>query len=217
VPIKIGVFDSGVGGLSVSNAVQKAIPDCVVILREDKKNLPYGNKSPEQLLTLVVPILKEMEEEGCETIVIACNTVTTTIIEELRKVIKIPLIGMEPMVKPAAELTKSSVIAVFATPATLKSARYNWLKSEYAPGVTVIEPDCNTWSAMIEHNQVNENLIRHNVETALKSHADVIVLGCSHYHWIEDIVKKYAEGQAEVLQPERPIIARLKQVLGLQP
>lgn len=158
-----------------------------------------------------------MKEEGCEVIVIACNTVTTNIIEELRKHLDVPLIGMEPMVKPAAEQTKTSVIAVLATPATLKSKRYNWLKNEYAKGVTVVEPDCSTWSAMIEHNQVNENLIRHTIESSLSSHADVIVLGCTHYHWIEDTINKYVAGRALVIQPEEPVMKRLKQVLGRKP
>jgi glutamate racemase len=212
--MKIGVFDSGVGGLSVANAIQKALPEHEIILREDKANLPYGTKSPEQLLELVRPILEEMVHEGCEIIVVACNTVTTTIISQLREVIKVPLVGMEPMVKPAAEQTKTGVFAVFATPTTLKSARYAWLKQEYAAGKQVIEPDCTTWTSMIEHNRVDEDQIKQNVQQALDAGADVIVLGCTHYHWIEKLIDTFTEGRATVIQPELPVIEQLKRVLA---
>ena len=211
--IKIGVFDSGVGGLSVANAVKKALPEAQVELREDKENLPYGNKTPEQLLGFVEPILQGLVKEGCQVIVVACNTVTTTIIKELRASIKVPLIGMEPMVKPAAELTKTSTIAVFATPTTLKSERYAWLKHEYAKGVKVVEPDCSTWSKMVENNQVDKKQIQQNVDIALNAGADVIVLGCTHYHWIYNLIKACTEGRAVVLQPEQPVIEHLKTVL----
>lgn len=209
----IGVFDSGVGGLSVANAVQKALPQETIILREDKKNLPYGTKTADQLYNLVCPILDEMVIAGCEVIVIACNTVTTTIISRLRKVLQIPLIGMEPMVKPAAELTKTGVIAVFATPTTLASARYAELKQKYAAGIKVVEPDCSKWSYMVEHNEIDEQQIQANVVIALDANADVIVLGCTHYHWIEDLIRSFCNDRALVIQPEQPVIAQLKIVL----
>jgi len=209
----IGVFDSGVGGLSVANAIQKALPNAKIILREDKENLPYGTKTPEQLLKLVRPILESMVQEGCEIIVVACNTVTTTIIKQLREVISVPLIGMEPMVKPAAALTKTGKIAVFATPTTLASKRYAELKHMYAPNLEVIEPDCSDWTKMIENNHVDEQRIKANVSMALNSGADVIVLGCTHYHWIEDVIKALAGKRATVLQPEQPVITQLKKVL----
>ncbi len=208
--MRIGVFDSGVGGLSVANAIKKALPDHEILLREDRQNLPYGTKTPEQLLALVAPILEQMVQDGCEIIVVACNTVTTSIISQLREVIQVPLIGMEPMVKPAAERTKTGVVAVFATPTTIASERYKWLKQEYANGITVVEPDCSTWSYMVEHSQVDESQIRANTEAAIAAGADVIVLGCTHYHWIEGLIRGITAGRAEVLQPEQPVIAQLK-------
>lgn len=212
--MKIGVFDSGVGGLSVSNAIKKALPEHEVILREDKENLPYGTKTPEQLLSLVAPILEQLVEEGCEVIVVACNTVTTNIIAELRVRLPVPLIGMEPMVKPAAKQTGTGTIAVFATPATLGSPRYAWLKQEYAKGVKVLEPDCSTWASMIEHNQVDRERVAGIVDEVITGGADVIVLGCTHYHWIEDIIKHSANGHAAVIQPEQPMIKQLKSVIA---
>ncbi|MBA2279152.1 glutamate racemase [Candidatus Saccharibacteria bacterium] len=212
--MKIGVFDSGVGGLSVAGAIQKALPEHEIVLREDKANLPYGTKSPEQLLVLVMPIMQGMAAEGCKVIVVACNTVTTSIIEELRTHVAVPLLGMEPMVQPASMLTKTGTIAVFATPTTLRSTRYNWLKSIYCENIAVIEPDCSTWSKMVEDAVVDRKQIEKNVQEALDSNADVIVLGCTHYHWIEDLIKEIANNKAEVIQPEQPVIAELKRVLA---
>lgn len=208
----IGVFDSGVGGLSVVHAIEKALPEQKIIYRTDKQNLPYGNKSPKQLLELTLPIFESMIAEGCDVIVVACNTVTTTIISQLRELLAIPLIGMEPMVKPAAALTKSGVIAVCATPATLTSERYKYLKDTYAKGLKVVEPDCSDWAGMIEANQVERAKIAGRVKEVLDQKADVIVLGCTHYHWIEDLINELAEGKAKVIQPIEPVIAQLKRV-----
>lgn len=212
--MKIGVFDSGMGGLSVANVIKAELPDDDVLFVNDAHNLPYGSKTSEQLFKLVVPILQDMVERGCAVIVIACNTVTTTLIAELREVIPVPLIGMEPMVKPAAEQTKTGVIAVCATPTTLASERYSWLKQQYAQGVTVLEPDCSNWAFMIETKTVDNKAIKQIVDDVCGMHADVIVLGCTHYHWIEELIKESAAGKAVVLQPEKPVIEQLKRVLA---
>ena len=211
---KIGVFDSGIGGLSVANAIEKAMPNDMVIYASDREHMPYGDKSPEQVLALVTPILQELVNQGCEVIVIACNTVTTNHIETLRSVISVPLIGIEPMVKPAAEQTKTGVVCVCATPATLASKRYAWLKQTYAHDLKIVEPDCSTWAYMIEHNQVHEELMRKQINEVCDAGADVIVLGCTHYHWIEDVIRSIAYDRAIVVQPEQPVISQLNRVLG---
>lgn len=211
---KIGIFDSGIGGLSVKRAVQHALPNVEVVYKSDKQHMPYGDKPPQQVFDYVLPILKDMQNQSCDAIVIACNTVTTNHIAQLRQQIDVPLVGIEPMVKPAAAHTKSGVIAVCATPATLKSKRYAWLKQEYAGGVTVIEPDCSRWAYMIENNQVNHAQIQSQIDDVCKQGADVIVLGCTHYHWIEETIRQMADGRARVIQPEQAIISRLKTVLA---
>ncbi len=210
--IKIGVFDSGVGGESVANAITKAFPGSEVLYVSDSKNIPYGNKSPEKLHELVLPILNKLSKQ-CDVIVIACNTVTTTLISRLRTELTVPLVGIEPMVKPAAALTKSGVIAVCATPTTLSSNRYHELKKTYAEGVTVIEPDCSDWSYLIESKQIDRSHVQDRIEKACQAGADVIVLACTHYHWIEDIIKEVADDRAMVIQPEEAVVQRLKHVL----
>lgn len=213
--MKIGVFDSGVGGLSVAQAIEKALPEHEIIFRNDAKHVPYGTKPPEELLGYVRPILESLVAEGCAIIVIACNTVSTTLHDELKKVISVPLVALVPMVKPAAELTKSKVIAVCATPTTLSSRRYAELKEQYAQGIKVVEPDCSTWTRMIEDKALDEAVIADGINDALTLGADVIVLGCTHYHWIEKEIKEIAGEQARVIQPTEAIVKELTRQIDL--
>jgi glutamate racemase len=212
---KIGVFDSGVGGQSVINAIKNELPELEIVYKDDNKHLPYGSKTVEEIHQFVRPIFKEFIEDGCQVIVIACNTVTTNLISQLREEFSVPMIGMEPAVKPAAEATKTKIIAVCATPRTLASERYKWLKQQYAAGIKVLEPDCSDWALMIENNQIDRNKIASTVEEVITDGADQIVLGCTHYHWIEDEIKQLAKRRAEVIQPEKPVINQLKRVLAL--
>lgn len=212
--MKIGVFDSGVGGLSVANAIKKALPEHEVILREDKEHVPYGLRTPDEIYGFVEPIFDSLIDDGCKVIVVACNTVSTTLINKLRvRFPDTPLIAFEPMVKPAAELTKTGVIAVCATPATLKSERYGHLKEQYAENIKVLEPYCGDWPAMIENNSLDESKISSRIDEVLDLGADVVVLACTHYHWIEKDIIKMAGDKARVIQPEQPVIEQLKRVL----
>lgn len=211
--IKIGVFDSGVGGQSVVNAIRKELPDLEIVLKEDKKHLPYGSRTVEEIYGFVKPIFQEFLDENCQVIVVACNTVTTNLISRLRQEFSIPMIGMEPMVKPAAANTKTGVIAVCATPRTLQSQRYAWLKQQYAQAVKVLEPDCSDWAKMIENNSVEREKIADTINDVINNAADQIVLGCTHFHWIEQLIKELAEGRAAVIQPEAATIVQLKRVL----
>jgi glutamate racemase len=211
--MKLGVFDSGIGGLSVAKALQQAFPHAEIIFKNDSANVPYGTRNPEEILQLVVPILESLVMDGCDLIVIACNTVSTTLINDLRGVLKVPLVAMEPMVKPASSMTSSGVIAVCATPTTLASQRYQWLKETYASDVTVLEPNCRDWSGMIERNEIDETLIASEIYDLLNRGADVIVLGCTHYHWIEEEIQALARDRAVVIQPEPAIIRQVERVL----
>lgn len=217
--MKIGVFDSGIGGLSVAKAIERELPEAEVLFVHDTpEHFPYATKSPGEIYGFIVPIFQGLVQQKCDAIVVACNTVSTTLIGRIRERFSgTPFVALEPMVKPAAQQTKTGVIAVCATPTTLASERYHWLKTTYAAGVTVLEPDCSDWSYLIENNQMNETRIRQEVDPALKQGADVIVLGCTHYHWIEQEIKAIAGSQAAVIQPETAIVAQLKRVLAQLP
>lgn len=212
--MKIGVFDSGIGGKSVAQAIIKELPEHEIIFKDDSKNVPYGSKPPEEIFWLVVPIFEQFIQEGCEVIVVACNTVSTTLIHKLREHFSsLPLVAIEPMVKPAVDITKSGIIAVCATPTTLGSERYKALKDMYANGVKVLEPDCSDWAYMIEQNQIDVQKVDIRIKEVVDAGADVIVLGCTHYHWIESEIIVLADGKAVVLQPEAAIVEQLKKVL----
>lgn len=215
--MKIGVFDSGIGGRSVANAIEAELLEADVRFVYDNVpgHFPYAQKSPEQIYGFILPFFEQLVSEGCELIVVACNTVSTNLITRLRGAFDVPLVAVEPMVKPAAALTKTGVIAVCATPTTLASERYAWLKATYGQACTFVEPDCSDWSALIERNQMNERRLREEIEPALAADADVIVLGCTHYHWIEEDIKRLVQGRAVVIQPEQPVVAQLKRVLKL--
>jgi len=211
---KIGVFDSGVGGQSVVNAIHQAIPELEIVYKDDKAHVPYGNRSVGDIHQLIRPIFQEFVNEGCQVIVVACNTVTTNLIDSLRQEFPVPMVGMEPAIRPAAERSKSRVIAIYATPRTLASKRYAWLKQEYASDVKVLEPVCSDWAMMIENNRVERDKVANSIEEVIELGADQIVLGCTHYHWIEELIKQIADGRAEVIQPEQPVIRQLKTVLA---
>lgn len=211
--MKIGVFDSGVGGQSVINAIKAQIPDVEIIYKDDKKHVPYGMRDIEEIHGFIKPIFQSFVDEGCQVIVVACNTVTTNLISRLRQEFPVPMVGMEPMVKPAAAATKTGVIAVCATPRTLQSERYRWLKEQFAKGVKVLEPDCSDWALMIETNRIDREKVAKIIEDSIKSGADQIVLGCTHYHWIEEVIEQIANERATVAQPEAAVVAQLKRRL----
>lgn len=212
--MKIGVFDSGIGGLSVAKAIQAELPEAEVIFVTDPEHFPYATKTPDEIWGGILPIFQKLVGQQCDAIVVACNTVSTTLIGRLRAQFPaVPFVALEPMVKPAAQLSASKKICVCATPTTLSSARYGELKRQYAAGIQVIEPDCSQWSKLIEQNAMNEAKLRDTIEPALQGGADVIVLGCTHYHWIEREIRELAGPDVEVLQPEQAVISQLKRVL----
>lgn len=213
--MKIGVFDSGVGGLSVAHAIEEALPLAEVIFVTDPEHFPYATKTADQIWQGIQPIIQNLVDQQCDVIVIACNTVSTNLAVRLRETFSVPFVALEPMVKPAAEMTKSGKIAVCATPTTLASARYAELKNEFAKDITVLEPNCSDWSSLIEENQMNEQKLQQTIGPVLAVGVDVVVLGCTHYHWIEQEIRQLAGGRASVLQPEQAVVAQLKRVLGL--
>src|SRR5690606_40788073 len=140
-----------------------------------------------QVIKLIVSAIVALLDSDCDFIILACNTASAAALESLRE--RYPnqsFIGLEPMVKPAARLTKTGVIAVCATPSTLASSRYAWLVETYAKNTTILQPDCSRWAYMIENNQIDRTQIEAVVKNVLSQRADTIVLGCTHYHWIKD-------------------------------
>lgn len=214
--MKIGVFDSGIGGEAVASALQQTFPDAEIQTVNDHDNVPYGDKDDEQIIKLTNAAIQPLINNNCDVIVIACNTATAVAIEPLRQ--KYPeqkFIGIEPMVKTAAARTRTNVIAVCATPATLASERYKGLVSNYASHLTILEPDCSNWAYMIENNSVNAQEIAQTIDQVCERGADVIVLGCTHYHWIKDRITRLAGKDVLVLEPSEAIGRRVSELLRL--
>lgn len=214
--MRLGIFDSGIGGEAVAKFLSADFPHAEIFTVNDKNNVPYGDKAPAEVMRLTEAALQPLLAKDCDIIIIACNTATAVAIEQLRH--KYPnqkFIGLEPMVKTAANLTKSKIIAICATPATLSSQRYQNLKSQFATGLKILEPDCHDWAYMIEHDRINHHKIAAVIESACAQNADVIVLGCTHYHWIKELVTELAAGRAKVVDPSEAISRRVRQLLNL--
>lgn len=212
--VKIGVFDSGIGGQAVAEKLEKLFPDAEVISVNDSKNVPYGSKPASRIIRLTDNAIQPLLEAKCDAIVIACNTATTNAISYLRSTYPdVHFVGIEPMIKPAAKMTKTGTIAVLATPSTLNSRRYVELKRQWAERLTVIEPDCTGWATLIEMGESQRIDIQSAVTSILRWDTDIIVLGCTHYHWIKDRVERAAGPDVRVLEPTDAIGARLSSLL----
>lgn len=215
VGMKIGVFDSGIGGKSIADHLKTVYPDAEILYVDDRKNVPYGNRTNEEVVALTDAAIQPLLHSQCDVIVLACNTATAAAIDTLRATYpKTPFVGLEPMVNTAAGLTKSGVIAVCATPSTLQSERYQSLKDRFASDHTIIEPDCSDWASMIEHDEVDEGRIAAIVNEACSAGADVIVLACTHYHWIKEQITELSQGCALVIDPSDAIARQVGVVLG---
>jgi glutamate racemase len=212
--MKLGVFDSGIGGEAVAASLRDYFPNAEIIVVNDKANVPYGDKTSLEIINLTDAAIQPILMAPCKVIIIACNTATALAIDTLRSRYPNQLfIGIEPMLKPAALLTKSGVIGVCATPATVTSTRYKQLRSTYANALEIIEPDCRTWARMIEDNTLNHLEITQTINELCEKGADVIVLGCTHYHWIKKLISDIAEGRAVILEPSEAIGRRVAGLL----
>ena len=214
--MKVGVFDSGIGGEAIADSLKMSFPLAQIQVISDRQNLPYGDKSHHQLRLLTDAAIQPLL--GNDAIIIACNSATTAAIEWLRE--KYPrqkFIGIEPMIKPAAKLSKNQIIGVCATPATLASLSYQRLVLRYGADLTIIEPDCSSWAQMIENHAINEHQIRQTIDEMTKRGADVIVLGCTHYHWIKDFIIQQVGPNVAVIEPSTAIGRRLTSLLADAP
>jgi len=185
----IGVFDSGVGGISVLQHIHALLPNEHLLYVADSKHAPYGNKTPQQIQSRCFEITDFLIQKGAKAIVVACNTATAAAIEEMRAKYSLPIFGMEPAVKPAAEASKNGIIGVLATVGTLKSAQFAGLLESYGRNVEVVTQACVGLVECIERGELNTehtiNLLKQYCHPLLDEGADTIVLGCTHYPFVK--------------------------------
>lgn len=191
----IGVMDSGLGGLSVLHCLQAFLPMENFIFWADNANAPYGDKPSEQIRAAIYALTDQMMQENPKAIVVACNTATSVAIGELRESLPIPVISMEPAIKPALLQTNETVL-MLATEATCYQERYLHLKESLDGGHRVLDVPCADWAHYIEKNITVPDAFDSLIENTLFQYAqmkvDGIVLGCTHYPLIEDKIRDYA-------------------------
>jgi len=213
--MKIGVFDSGIGGEAVAEELRGLFPDARILSVNDHIHVPYGGRTKEEIISLTSRAIQPLIDWQCDAIVIACNTATTNAIATLRHDFPAQkFIGLEPMVKPAARITKTKTIAVLATPATLTSERYAELKRQWASALHIIQPDCHDWASLIEAGRETEINVELVVSTLVENNVDVIVLACTHYHWLRARIQSAAGPLVTILEPTNAIKDRIIDITG---
>ena len=220
----IGVFDSGVGGLSVYLHLKAALPNERFIYYADTANLPYGNKSGDEILLLTLQAVAWLCQRGCKLVVIACNSASAHALHTLRKRCNVPIVGLVPAVKPACALTKSRQIAVLATKATLDGHLINQVISDVATpqGITVhkhFKKDLVPWveSGMVAESHVAQQLIA-RTQIWAQMGVDVIVLGCTHYPFFRQFLQDFIDEQKldiQIIDSGVAIAERVKSLLEM--
>ena len=211
-----GIFDSGCGGLSVLREMLKVLPGESYVFYADNAHCPYGEKSPDWISRRAGEIVSGLVGKGCDIVVVACNTATAAAIADLRRDFSIPLVGMEPAVKPAAALTRSGVVGVPATAGTLHGEKYHITRDRYAEDVKVVEQVGRGFVELVERGCIEgpeaEAVVEESVRPLMEQGADTIVLGCTHYPFlaatIEKVARRLCPGVDVRLIDPAPAVAR---------
>jgi glutamate racemase len=215
----LGVFDSGVGGLSVLQAVQHELPDEATIYLADQAHVPYGRRPLEEVQSFAEAISCYLLSKGSKLIVVACNTASAAALHHLRATFpEIPFVGMEPAVKPAAEYTRSGVVGVLATPATFQGKLYASVVERFANGVTVLQQTCPGLVGQIEAGKLKGSETREILEQALepmlKQGIDTVVLGCTHYSFVIPLIEEIVGPGVRVIDPAPAVARQVHRVLS---
>jgi len=212
--MRIGFFDSGIGGLALLEAALKAFPNNKYLYLADNAFAPYGDKTEQEIKQRCLSIQSYFESQDVEAIVVACNTATAIAIDEMRSKTALPIIGVEPAIKPAA-LSEQTDVAVLATKATLLSERYKKLKAKY-DGKGVYETPCAGWVSALEKNERESwpNLLEAALAEIKENKVSHIVLGCTHYIGLKDQIQDHLGYALTFYEPTSGVMQRMKQILG---
>ena len=214
----IGIFDSGIGGLSVWQALYDALPYESLTYLGDGKRCPYGSRSREEVRQFTDEAVERLLAEGCKMIVVACNTATAVAIKGLReKYPTIPFVGLEPAVKPAALTTKTGVIGVLATERSLQGDHFLQAEAKYGAEVTILKAVGEGFVEAVEENEEQtpetEALVRKAVQPLVEGGADKIVLGCTHYPFLRDVIARVAGEGVEIIDASQAVARRVATLL----
>jgi len=197
----VGVFDSGAGGLSIVAAIRTALPSLPISYYADTAYAPYGPRSDAEIVARTQACCARLLEQGVAALVVACNTATASAIDQVRQWAPVPVIGVEPGIKPAAACTRNGVVGVLATRATLASRRYRDLMlrvQQQAPQVRFLEHAARGWVELVEAGDLQSvharTLVREAVAPLLAQGADTLVLGCTHFPFLRPAIEQVAQG-----------------------
>ena len=215
----IGIFDSGVGGLSIAKCIAEHLPNEKLIYVADSAHAPYGDIEIVMIEQRVNLIADWLMSQNCKAIVIACNTATVNAIDQLRARLSIPIIGVEPAIKPAALASKNKKIAILATQATAANQRFLALVEKYKNGAEVIIQPCPGLVELIEQGKINSlefiNLLTSYLTPLQAQQVDTIVLGCTHYPFAVDAIKKVVGANVTIVETALPVTKQLSHQLNL--
>lgn len=218
-PAAIGFFDSGVGGFSVLRHALDAVDGIPLLYAADSANAPYGARTPDQVIRRCRAITSFLVEQGAGAVVVACNTATAIAVERLRQEFALPIVAMEPAIKPAATLTRSGKVAVLATRGTLNSDRYARLRSDHGRFIEVHERICHHWVEVVEEGDLDSPRVFDLVNTDLSPlhelGVDTYVLGCTHYPFLVATIRAVVGDQVNLVDPGPAVVAQLVRRLGL--
>lgn len=213
----IGVFDSGVGGLSVLKEIRDLLPAEKLVYVADSGFAPYGDKSNAYIIERCEYIVRFFLKQQVKAIVVACNTATSVAVDGLRAWCPVPIIAMEPAIKPAALHTKTGVVGVLATTQTIASANVNRLIAEHGKDIRVLLRACAGFVEQVEagelHSLQTEQLVKHHLSPLFASGADTLVLGCTHYPFLRQILTQVAGENVNIIDPSAAIAKELKRRL----
>lgn len=215
----IGVFDSGVGGLSVLRSLVQELPFEDIHYFGDQIHVPYGTRSLEEVREFSMEITRFLLDLGVRIIVVACNTASAAALQFLRqKFPDTPFVGMEPAIKPAAETTRTGVVGVLATPATFQGALYASVVERFASNVILIQNTCPGLVQQIERGETEGKETRAILESALlpmlDQGIDTIVLGCTHYPFVIPLIKEITGSSVRVIDPAPAVARQVARLLG---
>lgn len=206
----VGFFDSGLGGLCILEAFRRLCPNEETVYIADSRNCPYGNRSADEIRQISEENVAKLLKYDCKMIVVACNTATAAAIDTLRaNHPEIPFVGIEPAVKPAALHSRSGVVGVLATVGTFSGRLYRETKRKFAKDVTVLAAVADEFVTLVERGETSgteaERIVRARIEPLLAAGADYLVLGCTHFPHLMNLIQKVVDGRAVVVEPSEAV------------
>lgn len=214
----IGIFDSGIGGLSVAHAIRELLPNERIIYVADSGHAPYGEKTDDYIYQRMQCITQHLMRRDVKAVVVACNTATTAAINKMREQYALPIIGVEPGVKPAVLVSKTGVVGVLATPRTLLTPAFANLAQRYASQAKILLQACPQLVPHIEtlefKSQSMRKIIAGYIQPLLAQGADTLVLGCTHYNFIADVIADIAGPTVTIVRTEAAVAKQLQRTLS---